>query len=157
MEVAEAIIQTLETSPILVTRLVREANPAILKRRPSPAKWSIHEHACHLAAVHPLFFARLDLMLNDPSPVITPYNPDKDDEDGALIKVDLDEAMVRYASDRALLLDLLRKLTPVDWQRSASHPEYSRYTVEIMFRHFAFHDHFHAYRIEELVLMPGWS
>jgi hypothetical protein len=41
------------------------------------------------------------------------------------------------------------------WQRKAEHGEYSHYSVLIMSRHLAFHDFFHAYRIEELPLRKG--
>jgi hypothetical protein len=51
----------LERAPALVIPLVRQAHPAIVKRRPSPGEWSIHENACHLAEVHPLFFRHLPL------------------------------------------------------------------------------------------------
>jgi hypothetical protein len=54
-----------------------------------------------------------------------------------------------------LLVMRLQQLTPEVWQRTAEHGEYSHYSVLIMFRHLAFHDFFHAYRIEELLLKKG--
>jgi hypothetical protein len=66
-----AIIESLECSPAIVIPLVCEVPQAILKRRPKPGKWSAHEHACHLAAVHPLMSSRLDLMLTDPKPFLS--------------------------------------------------------------------------------------
>ena len=152
-----AIIATLENAPAVILPLVREVPPAILKRRPEPGKWSAHEHACHFVAVHPLFFDRLDLMLTDPMPRITPYFPHVHDEDEALLKVDLDEAMERFARDRHRLVERLKALSADDWQRTAEHGEYSHYSVFIMFRHLAMHDMFHAYRIEELLLKKDWE
>ena len=151
------IIAALERSPAIIVPLVREVSPEVLKRRPHPGKWSAHEHACHLAAVHPLFFSRLDLMLSDPRPSITPYFPDVEDEEGALLKVDLDEALDRFARERHHLLERLRTLSPRDWERTAEHGEYSHYSVFIMFRHLALHDMLHAYRIEELLLKKEWG
>ena len=98
--------------------------------------------------------ARLDYMLRDPAPVIRPYNPADDDADDALLGVDLGEAMTRYASEREAMVSRLRTLSPAQWDISASHPEYNRYSVFIMFRHLALHDLFHAYRIEERLLEP---
>jgi hypothetical protein len=43
------------------------------------------------------------------------------------------------------------------WNRTAQHEEYSHYSVLVMFRHLAFHDFFHAYRIEELLLKKEWT
>ena len=147
-----SVIDALERAPQIVVPLVREVAPADLKRRPAAGKWSAHEHACHLAVVHGLFFDRLEHILATPSPVITPYDPGRDDPDDALMALDLDESLRRYADDRARLVSRLRELSDADWQRTAEHGEYSHYSVFIMFRHLALHDFFHAYRIEELLL-----
>ena len=152
----DALIAALERAPAIVVPLVRQAHPAVLTRRPAPGEWSIHENACHLAEVHPLFFRRLDLMLRETDPVITSYDPGRDDPDDALLKVDLDEALQRFAKDRAQLVARLRELAPADWARTARHDEYNAYSIFIMFRHLALHDFHHAYRIEELLLRKDW-
>ena len=91
MDNVSVIVASLERAPALVVPLVREVPQAILKRRPRPGKWSAHEHACHLATIHPVMFARLDLMLTDPRPRIVPYFPSAEEEEGALLKVDLEQ------------------------------------------------------------------
>ena len=153
----EVIISSLERAPALIVPMVREVPPAILKRRPKPGKWSAHEHACHLATVHPLMSARLDLMLAEDKPRIVPYFPPPSDEDGALLMVDLWEAMERFSRERQNLVRRLKTLSAQDWERKADHGEYTHYTIFIMFRHFAMHDMLHAYRIEELLLKNDWE
>ena len=150
------LIDALERAPGLVVPLVRQANPEILKRRPAPGEWSIHENAVHLAEVHPLFFGRLDLMLRERDPEIKGYDPGRDDPDDALLRLDLDDALRRFTEDRARLVARLRTLSPDDWRRTARHDEYNAYSVFIMFRHLALHDFDHAYRIEELMLRRDW-
>ena len=157
MENFIAIISALERSPEIILSLVREVPEEILKRRPKPEKWSAHEHACHLAAVHPLMSSRLDLMLAEPTPRIRPYLPHVDDGEDALLKTNLDEALQRFTRDRQRLVERLKTLSPADWERSAEHGEYTHYSVFIMFRHLAMHDMFHAYRIEELLLKNDWE
>ena len=157
MNNAGVIVASLERAPALVIPLVREVPQAILKRRPRPGKWSAHEHACHLATIHPVMFARLDLMLTDARPHILPYFPSAEEEDGALLKADLDQAMERFSNDRRQLVERLNPLSAEDWQRTAEHGEYTHYSVFIMFRHLAMHDMFHAYRIEELLLKNDWE
>jgi uncharacterized damage-inducible protein DinB len=147
-----SVIDALARAPQIVVPLVREVPSAVLKRRPSSGKWSVHEHACHLAVVHRLFIDRLECMLATPSPVITPYDPGRDDPADALMSLDLEESLQCYAADRARLVARLRQLSDADWRRTAEHGEYSHYSVFIMFRHVALHDFFHAYRIEELLL-----
>lgn len=156
METTAAIIDALERAPNVVVPLVREVPSAILKRRPAPKKWSAHEHACHLAVVHQLFFDRLEQILASPVPIITPYDPGTSDPDDLLLQMDLDACLRQYVADRARLVERVRRLSAADWNRTAEHGEYSRYSVLIMFRHLALHDFLHAYRIEELLLKREW-
>lgn len=151
------VVDALERAPDIVVPLVREIQPEMLKRRPAPRKWSAHEHACHLAHVHGLFFDRLDQILASPSPVITPYEPGESDPDDLLLRMDLDRSLERYVEDRRRLVARLRRLSTTEWSRTAEHGEYSHYSVFIMFRHLALHDFFHAYRIEELLLRKEMS
>src|SRR2546427_13169818 len=106
------LIAALERAPAIVIPLVRQAHPDILKRRPAPGEWSIHENACHLAEGHPLFFRRLDLMLAEDDPEIRPYDPGRDDPEDALLKLDLEASLRRFADDRPRLVPRLRPLPP---------------------------------------------
>ncbi len=157
MESIATVIETLERAPNIVIPLVREMRDEWLKRRPDPDRWSVHEHACHLAAVHPLFQRRLKQFVSEEKPVIKPYDPAVDDPDDALIKMDLDEALDRFGRDREELVAQLRGLDDAMWSRTADHTEYDHYDMFIMFRHLSLHDLVHAYRIEELVLRKDWS
>jgi DinB superfamily len=151
-----AIVDSLERAPALIVPLVRQAAPTIVQRRPPSGKWSIHEHACHLAEVHALFFDRLELMLSNDCPAIASYDPGRDDPADRLLQIDLDAALSRFAADRHRLVERIRGLTVGEWQRTGRHDEYNSYSVFTMFRHLALHDLFHAYRIEELVLRRDW-
>jgi hypothetical protein len=152
-----AVIEALDRAPDIVVPLVREVPRDILKRRPAPKRWSAHEHACHLAHVHAMFFERLEHMLRDPAPVIRPYLPGDQDADDLLLTMDLAESLERYVADRERLVVRLRGLSAADWTRTAQHDEYRTYSVFIMFRHLALHDFLHAYRIEELLLRRDWA
>jgi hypothetical protein len=152
----DQLVAALDRAPAIVVPLVRQAHPSILKRRPAPGEWSIHENACHLAEVHPLFVRRLELMLSEPDPAIRSYDPGRDDPDDALLALDLDDTLRRFEADRARLVARLGRLRPDDWTRTARHDEYNAYSVFTMFRHLALHDFHHAYRIEELLLRRDW-
>ena len=152
MDTVRAVIDALRRAPDIVVPLVQEVPSDILKRRPAPGRWSAHEHACHLAHVHGLFFDRLEYMLTHPAPVIHPYLPGDQDADDLLLQMDLDDCLRRFVADRARLVARLEKLSPTEWSRTADHGEYRVYSVFIMFRHLALHDFLHAYRIEELLL-----
>jgi hypothetical protein len=152
-----SVIDSLERVPHIVIPMVREIPAALLKRRPNANKWSAHEHACHISVVNGLFFPRLEIMLNETSPVIVPYDPKISDPDDALLKLDLEESLIKFQHDRSKLVAHLRNLSINDWSKTASHEEYNSYSVFIMFRHLVLHDFFHVYRIEDLLLRKNWE
>ena len=154
----QTLIATLEATPGIIIGLVREVPPQNLKRRPAPNKWSAHEHACHISiGQEDIFLARLDLMLTDPLPQIKSIQPSAEEEAGAMLSVDLDQALAQYVRERELVVKRLKELSPDDWQRTAEHEAFSHYSVYIMFRHLLTHEMLHAYRIEELMLKKDWK
>ena len=152
-----SLIAALENAPGVIIPLIREVPPQILKRRPSPAKWSAYEHACHLSQSDAPFLARLDLILSTPAPFIKSIENSPEDEAGAMLEIDLDESLVRYVRERAALVERLKKLSPEEWQKTAEHEAFDHYSVWIMFRHLLNHEMLHAYRIEELLLKNDWD
>ena len=157
MPALETVLTSLERAPALAREMVDEMPPRLRTRRLRPEKWSLHEHACHLAVAQDLFEQRLALMLAEDNPAIRPYNPDQDEAPDRLLQLDLAATLDRFASERARLVARLRGLTPAQWQRPGRHPEYTPYTVYIMFRHAALHDGLHLYRMEELLLAPAFT
>lgn len=153
----QTLIAALASAPEIIIGLVREVPPQHLKRRPSPNKWSAHEHACHITTIDPPYLARLELMLSDPLPQITPMSATPEESEGSLLNVDLDEALALYVRERARLVERLQQLSDADWRLTAEHPEFSHYSVRIMFRQLLLHEMQHAYRIEELRLRKDWA
>jgi len=151
------LISALETAPGVIIPLIREVPPQVLKRRPSPAKWSAYEHAIHLSQSDAPFLARLDLILSTPEPFIESIENSPEDEAGAMLEIDLDESLDRYVRERATLVERLRKLSADEWQKTAEHEAFDHYSVFIMFRHLLNHEMHHAYRIEELLLKKDWD
>ena len=151
------LISALGSAPGVIIPLIREVPPQILKRRPSPAKWSAYEHAVHLSQSDVVFCSRLDLILSEPEPFVKTIENSDEDEAGAMLEVDLDESLDRYVRERASLVERLKKLRPDEWQKTAVHEAFDRYSVFIMFRHVLNHEMLHAYRIEELLLKKDWK
>lgn len=138
------LISALETAPGVIMPLIREVPPQILKRRPSPAKWSAYEHACHLSQSDAPFLARLDMILSTPEPYIKSIVNSPEDEAGAMLDIDLAESLDRYVRERAALVKRLEKLSADEWQITAEHEAFDHYSVWIMFRHLLNHEMLHA-------------
>ncbi|MGH9949569.1 MAG: hypothetical protein ACRD6X_20530, partial [Pyrinomonadaceae bacterium] len=94
------LISALETAPGVIIPLIREVPPRILKRRPSPAKWSAYENAVHLSQSDASFRERLELILSMPEPFIKTIHNSPEDEAGAMLDIDLDESLDRYVRER---------------------------------------------------------
>jgi uncharacterized damage-inducible protein DinB len=157
MNDTQSLIATLERAPEIIIGLIREVPPQNLKRRPSPNKWSAHEHACHISTADAAYLARLELMLSMSAPYIRAMLPSPEEEAGALLNLELDEALDQYVRDRARLVKRSKELSAEDWLRTAEHEEYSHYSVLIMFRQLLLHEMLHGYRIEELLLKKDWE
>lgn len=151
------LISALETAPGVVLPLIREVPPQILKRRPSPGKWSAYENAIHLSQSDVAFRARLDLILTEREPFIKTIENSPEDEAGAMLEVDLDESLERYTRERVSLVQRLKQLSPDEWQKTAVHEAFDHYSVFIMFRHLYVHEMHHAYLIEQLLLKNDWD
>ena len=151
------LISALGTAPGVIIPLIREVPAQILKRRPSPGKWSAYEHAVHLSQSDASFLKRLDLILSTPEPFIEVILNSAEDEAGAMLEIDLVESLERYVRERAALVERLRKLSLDEWQKTAVHEAFDHYSVFIMFRHLLNHEMLHAYRIEELLLKKDWD
>ena len=119
MNNTQTLIAALEGAPDIIINLVREVPPQNLKRRPSPSKWSAHEHACHISTADTAYLARLELMLSDPAPYISSMIPSPEEEAGSLLNINLDEALDQYVRERAHLVKRLKELSVEDWQRAA--------------------------------------
>ncbi len=148
-----AVVSDLEHAPEVIIPLVLEVPAETLRRRPAAGKWSVHEHACHVAAIGGLMRERLELMLAEDDPPLPAYEADKVD----LLAVDLAEALERFARQRGELVERLRGLASEQWQRTGEHPIYGRWSVFTMLRKLALHDSFHGYRIDELREKRDWS
>jgi hypothetical protein len=157
MSNTNALIAALETAPGVIIPLIREVPPQILKRRPSPTKWSAYEHAVHLTQSDALFRERLDLILSTSEPYIKSALPSPEEEAGSMLDIDLDESLERYVRERTDLINRVKKLSPEEWQKAAEHEAFDHYSVFIMFRHLLNHEMLHAYRIEELLLKKDWD
>jgi len=150
----DRLLTTLSTNPSHIAELIAAIPGARLRERPAAGKWSAHEHACHLAVVHGIMEARLDRMLREDDPVFHPYLPGEQEDDDALLKLDLEISLAAYRRDRQALVERLRALPLAAWARTGRHPEYASYSIYIMYRHIALHDLLHGYRIEEILLAP---
>lgn len=156
MSEIQAVLTALENAPALLASLIQAVPEPLRRRRPAPAKWSAHEHLCHVTSLEPRFRARLERMLSEDNPLVEPLSPAPEDHTGALLCLDLDEALAAFTRDRGELAARLRELPEEGWKRRAKHPDYETYDVFVLARHMVVHDMLHGYRIEETLQRREW-
>jgi uncharacterized damage-inducible protein DinB len=145
-------LSQMQQAPAILKDLISKIPPHLHKQRRIPNKWSIHEHACHLADVHSMMIERFQRFKNEKNPAFEPFLPGTSVSDDHLMEMNLATALEQFEKERKELIRFLESFTEDDWANTATHPEYRQYSAEIFLRHIMMHDHLHMYRIEELWL-----
>jgi enterochelin esterase-like enzyme len=152
----QAVLTALENAPALLASLIQAVPEPLRRRRPGPDRWSAHEHLCHVVSLEPRFRARLERMLAEDDPELEPLYPAAEDQTGALLCMDLEEALAAFTREREALAARLRELPEEAWERPGKHPEYEAYDVFVLARHMVVHDMLHGYRIEDALRRREW-
>lgn len=119
------------------------AEPAAqVRRRPSPAVWSVLEYGCHVRDVCRVFDGRVTRMLSEDGPSFENWDQDAtaraDDypaQDPAAVSTELADAA-------AALADRFEAVPPTAWDRPGHRGDGSTFTVDSLSRYFL-HDLVH--------------
>jgi uncharacterized damage-inducible protein DinB len=147
------LLAGLGRSPRILQEFVKTIPQNSLDVRRGEGFWTIAEHVGHLAQVQPMLLDRFNRFMDEDHPEFIPFIPDKKESQSAAPgRIDIAAALRQFAEYRHKQLAVLEKADDQVWQRTASHPEYERYSLYILTRHVLMHDHWHMYRMEELWL-----
>jgi hypothetical protein len=130
-----------------IRRLTSGLDEEALARRPVPENWSLKELVCHLWRVQEVFEMRIEAMLTENHPQITPYNPENDPEFHEKVKQTCAEMLDGFLADREELVALLDSLPPADWRHHGAHPEYPHYDVQFAVEYLIHHEAHHIYQM----------
>tara|TARA_B110001452_G_scaffold252332_1_gene242119 strand:+ start:1032 stop:1511 length:480 start_codon:yes stop_codon:yes gene_type:complete len=146
----ETILNALSETPRLLKELITEIDSELYKEKIIKGKWSIHEHATHIAVGDNYGFQkRLNDFRQEKKQIFEPLSGDNFDKD-FFIKLDLKKAINDFFEIRQRTIELAKEFNSNDWSKLAIHPEYKTYTPYIMLRHLLMHDHNHLYKIEDM-------
>jgi uncharacterized damage-inducible protein DinB len=152
MDIIRLFINQLEQNILIYEDLLADIPKESMKVRRMAEKWSIHEHACHMAEVEHLMYDRFLTFKNVEYPVFQPFLQEKARPDIHLLEMDFKKAIRHFKQERTRTVQLVRGFDENDWKKEATHPEYKEYNAKILLRHLLMHDNFHMYRMEELWL-----
>jgi uncharacterized protein (TIGR03083 family) len=130
-----------------VRRLCMDLDEATVSRRTVADKWSVKEVLAHVARVQEVFEKRLDAMLRQEGAPITSYDPEGDPEFAEIASRPAADLWKWFADTRGRIIGKLEKLSPGDWHRKGSHPEYPSYDVHFAMEYLAHHEAHHMYQM----------
>jgi len=146
----EPLLKALKETPRLLKELIEEIDPELYKVEILKGKWSIHEHATHIAVGDSYGFQkRLKDFKQKEKPTFEPLSGDSF-PDNFFMELDLFKTIEDFFSIRQSTIELAHSLDESMWNKEAIHPEYKRYTPYSMLRHLLMHDHSHLYKIEDM-------
>jgi hypothetical protein len=109
--------------------------------------WTIYQHVEHLAESQKVLLHRMNLFLSEEKPVIKPYGPNGND---AAVRLPIQSHVDEFERLRNQQIVVIRNAGEEVWRKSGEHPEFKKYSFDILVRHALLHDGFHMWRMEEL-------
>jgi hypothetical protein len=129
-----------------VTEAVAGASDDDLDRRPPSGEWTAREIVHHVADSESMAYIRLRRLIAEDQPIIHGYD---EPEWARRLHYDrpIETSLAVARAVRAASLELLRSLTPAEWERSGTHSESGAYSVDRWLAIYAEHSHEHADQI----------
>ena len=142
----EALVAQYEDGYNAITAALDGITAAEWEAREAPGEWSPREVVHHLADSEMTSALRLRRLIAEDRPVIVGYDQE---EYARRLFYDrpVDASLAAFKAARDTTAQILRRLTPQDWQREGTHTESGRYTVEDWLGIYGVHAHDHADQI----------
>jgi hypothetical protein len=133
-------------------RLMNGVPARALRERTAADKWSASEIVAHLGDAEIVTGFRIRLILGAPGTAIAAYDQDSWVTSGHYGTRDPHKSIEQFRVLREANLDLLKSLTPEQWQQHGMHSERGQETIEQIVRMTAGHDINHLQQVERLLL-----
>src|SRR5882672_4933549 len=134
------LITEAEQDPKRLAAAVSGVPETILKRKPAPGKWSIHEIVGHLADAEVIFAYRFRQVLTDKDPKFAPIDQDAWTQHLGYSEAAIPELIAQFGVNRFHNLFLLRRAGLEAFSKSRILPECNRQvTLEEMLEYWVAH------------------
>lgn len=149
---AEGFLAILRTTPAVLDHLSRQISPGGWTARPQPNEWSLTEIICHLRDVdEEVNLPRLRKVLDENNPFIPGMVTDPWAEERGYNQQNGIAALGRLIGIRLKILDLLQKLSPEQWERSARHAIFGPTSLRELVSIHASHDRLHVQQALQVI------
>jgi uncharacterized protein (TIGR03083 family) len=148
-EAHRRIVEKLEAQGAEIRRLCAGLEEDAIAKRPASGKWSVKEVLAHIARIQEVFEGRLEALLTQEKPPIVSYSPERDADFEAVAAKTSPELLKLFDAGRARLVARLIALSPEQWHRAGTHPDYPSYDVHFCMEYMAHHEAHHIYQMFE--------
>jgi hypothetical protein len=145
----EQRLQRLTRTAEQLSAAIKGQAESTLSRRPDGKNWAPKEVVCHLRDAEEMFTSRFELILAmDVDPKLVGPNADRMAEERQYLRNDAAEAIGAFRRRREENVELLRKLTPAQWDKGGLHPARGRMTIDTFLTLMAWHDDNHLDQLQ---------
>jgi hypothetical protein len=145
-----ANLDALAAFPETLKRNIQNHDAAALRHKQG-SEWSAVEVIGHLIDVNAIWFGRIQQMLSAERPTLAAPNVDESVQRNDYQNKQKDFLLITFAERRAELVDFLRGLKPMHFERVGIHPTRGEVTVADGIAILANHDRMHNEQLEQAI------
>jgi hypothetical protein len=142
------LIRQYADGPAVLKAALSRVPGQVMKWRPAPTKWSVHEILCHCADSEMNAALRIRYLAAEPSPRIIGYDQDVWTRTFDYHALDDTLALELTEGVRKWTVPVLERLSDAQWLKEGTHSERGRFTAEDWLSGYAEHLHAHARQID---------
>ena len=146
----DSLINRIADIPNRIVRTVAGWSEAALLAQPAPGEWSAAEVLAHLRSADDILTPRIYMMLVRDNPTLLAYEERTWADVLGYAEADFHTSVQTYILKRAELVNVLRHLTPEQWQRTGVHEHNGSLTIEKLVTDIVLHEGEHCRQIEAL-------
>jgi uncharacterized damage-inducible protein DinB len=140
-----------ENAPEILAKLIEGVADEALRAKPGSGKWSVAEILAHLADDEIVTSWRYRQMLENCGCALSGFDQDEWARMGSYASKGPRQSLQLFQLLRESNLQMLRRLTPEEWQRHGMHAERGRISVQDLARHMAGHDMNHVDQVRKIL------
>jgi hypothetical protein len=150
-------IAEVEAAPAALRNAIRGLSAAQLETPYRPGGWTVRQVVHHVPDSHLNAYLRFKQALTEDFPVVMAYDEAKWANLPDVPKVPLDVSLDLLDNAHARWATILHAMTPADFARGYTHPEYKRrFTLDQALALYAWHGRHHVAHITALRAREGW-
>lgn len=151
MPLPKPTLDRLSTQHEVIDVLILGMSDELLRFRPIPEKWSVHENIAHLACYQPRVIVRTKTILAQDNPSFDRYIPEDDPEFPKFLSMSVEELIKHLKTSRLEILNLVFNLTDEQLKRTGVHSKFGKMNLVEWTEFFLLHEAHHIYTIFKLI------